>query len=267
MYKQAAKYIQSIIDTKPFIGIILGSGLGNFAEHIENPTIINYSEIPGFPQTTVAGHKGQFVVGKMYNKNIIAMQGRFHYYEGNDPYQIVLPVRVMKELGIEILIVTNASGGINKDFKPGDFMIIKDHINFSGINPLIGPNFDMLGPRFPDMTHVYDDRLTDIMMDTAYRLNINAYKGIYVMMSGPSYETPAEINMLRILGADAVGMSTVPEVIAAKHAGLKVVGVSCITNMAAGVLDQPLTHNEVIKTADKSEKSFINLISSFICNI
>lgn len=264
MYKRAAEFIKKRIDIQPTIGIILGSGLGNTAAYIEEQVIIPYKEIPGFTDTTVEGHIGRFVIGKYRNKKIIAMQGRFHYYEGYDLDQIILPVRVMKRLGVEILIVTNSAGGVNPDFSPGDLMVIRDHINMTGVNPLRGRNPDELGPRFPDMTYAYDQRLRSLATDKAGELGMNLREGVYAMMPGPSYETPAEITMLMNLGADAVGMSTVPEVIAAVHAGMKVLGISCITNMAAGILDKPLTHEEVIETASNAADRFTRLLLSII---
>ncbi len=267
MYKKAAEYLKAIIKESPRIGIILGSGLGPLAEKIENPIYISYDDIPGFPETTVEGHAGRFVFGDFMGKKVIAMQGRFHYYEGKQPSDIILPVRVMKLLGVDILLVTNAAGGINKEFNPGDIMLIKDHINLSGMNPLIGINDEDMGPRFPDMTFAYDTTLQEQVLSIAKDEKIDLKTGVYAMMSGPSYETPAEIKMLRILGADAVGMSTVPEVITANHAGMKVIGISCITNMAAGVLDKSLRHEEVIETAEKSRDKFIKLITSVIAAI
>lgn len=264
MYKNAAEFIKKRIDMRPQVGLILGSGLGDVVENIDDPVFIDYKEIPGFPKTTVQGHKGRFVVGFCKGKKVIAAQGRFHYYEGYDMEQVILPVRTMKVLGVEVLIITNSAGGVNPDFSPGDLMVIKDHINMTGINPLRGKNMDDLGPRFPDMTYAYDPHLRCLIMNTAEEMGLKVREGVYAMMPGPSYETPAEIRMLQKLGADAVGMSTVPEVIAAVHAGLKVVGVSCITNMAAGILDKPLTHEEVIETAGRAAHNFAKLLLGFI---
>jgi len=260
MYSKASQYINDRLENSPRIGLILGSGLGVIGDYIKKPIVIPYRDIPGFPRTTVKGHRGQFICGEYQNRQVIAMQGRFHYYEGKGIEDIVLPVRVYRELGVDTIIVTNAAGGINKSFTPGDIMIITDHINFSGINPLRGRNDDRLGPRFPDMSKAYSDRLMKIARQKGSDLGISLREGVYAMMPGPSYETPAEINMLRILGADAVGMSTVPEVIAAIHAGIEVLGLSCITNMAAGVLDKPLDHSEVIDTAEKAKMKFSKLI-------
>lgn len=264
MYNLAAKYIEKRIAITPKIGLILGSGLGELADLMTNSTVIEYKSIPHFPVSTVRGHEGRFVIGRLADKDIIAMQGRFHYYEGYRPDQIALPVRVMAKLGVETLIITNAAGGINPEFKPGDLMIIRDHINLSGINPLRGKNDERLGPRFPDMTNAYEPKLRKILSSVALELDIPIHEGVYAIMLGPSYETPAEIKMLRFIGADAVGMSTVPEVISAVHCGMEVVGISCITNMAAGVLDKPLSHRDVVHTADKATDSLKDLIIGFV---
>ncbi|MFC0523076.1 purine-nucleoside phosphorylase [Pontibacillus salicampi] len=258
--KEAAQYIQSKIKEQPTTGLILGSGLGVLADEIDNPTTIPYGEIPHFPQSTVAGHKGQLVIGSLEGKQVIAMQGRFHYYEGYHMNQVTFPVRVMKELGVETLFVTNAAGGINETFDAGDLMIITDHINNMGDNPLIGPNDEELGARFPDMSKAYNPSLIQHAKATAQELGLNVKEGVYVGNTGPSYETAAEVRMLRTLGGDAVGMSTVPEVIVANQSGMKVFGVSCISNMAAGILDQPLTHDEVIETTQRVRQDFLSFI-------
>ncbi|TCK97970.1 purine-nucleoside phosphorylase [Natranaerovirga hydrolytica] len=265
--QQAVNYLNEKINQSLDIGLILGSGLGDLAEQIENKIIIPYNEIPNFPQSTVEGHKGQFVVGHMGDKKVIAMQGRFHYYEGYSMQEVVMPVRVMKQLGISTLIVTNAAGSVNESFKPGDLMIIKDHINFMHNNPLMGKNLDDLGPRFPDMSNAYKKDLIKIGKSKAQELGINIREGVYCGLTGPTYETPAEIKMIRTLGGDAVGMSTVPEVITAVHAGLNVLGISCITNMAAGILDQPLDHKEVVETSKKVKETFKVLIKEIIKEI
>ncbi|WP_284140316.1 MULTISPECIES: purine-nucleoside phosphorylase [unclassified Virgibacillus] len=265
--KEASAFIQSHLKETPTIGLILGSGLGVLADEIEHPVTIPYTEIPHFPVSTVSGHKGQLVVGELNGKQVIAMQGRFHFYEGYSMEQVTFPVRIMKLLGIETIIVTNAAGGINKAFEPGDLMIITDHINNMGTNPLIGPNDDEFGVRFPDMSSVYDKEYIQIALDCAQNLKLDVRQGVYVGNTGPSYETPAEINMLRTLGGDAVGMSTVPEVIIAAHAGLRVLGVSCISNMAAGILEQPLTHQEVIETTDKVREDFLRFIKKIILSL
>ncbi|SDQ52817.1 purine-nucleoside phosphorylase [Virgibacillus salinus] len=261
---EAAAFIKENLTKTPEIGLILGSGLGVLADKIENPITFSYKDIPHFPESTVSGHKGQLVVGMLEGKQVIAMQGRFHYYEGYSMQQVTFPVRVMKDLGIDSIIVTNAAGGINKTYNPGDLMIINDHINNMGDNPLIGPNNDELGERFPDMSQVYDKTYMQHAKECAEKLELSVQNGVYVGNTGPTYETPAEINMLRALGGDAVGMSTVPEVIVAGHAGLRVLGISCISNMAAGILDQPLTHNEVIETTEKVREDFLQFIKKII---
>ncbi|WP_449355735.1 purine-nucleoside phosphorylase [Virgibacillus natechei] len=265
--KEASEYIQKKVSEQPTIGLILGSGLGVLGEEIQNPVTIPYNDIPHFPVSTVAGHKGQLVIGALEGKPVIAMQGRFHYYEGYSMQQVTFPVRVMKQLGIDSIIVTNAAGGINVDFDPGDLMIITDHINNMGSNPLIGKNNDELGVRFPDMSQVYDNTYIQYAETVAGELGINVRKGVYVGNTGPTYETPAEIKMLRTLGGDAVGMSTVPEVIAAGHAGLRILGISCISNMAAGILDQPLTHSEVIETTEKVREDFLQFVKTIISKL
>jgi purine-nucleoside phosphorylase len=265
--QESAKYIGSKINIKPQIGLILGSGLGVLGDEVENPTIIKYNEIPNFPVSTVEGHAGQLVIGKLEGKDVVVMQGRFHFYEGYPMQDVTFPVRVMKSLGVETIIVTNAAGGSNESFTPGDLMIITDHINFGGNNPLIGPNDNRLGVRFPDMSKAYTPELIDLARNTANELGIKIKEGVYMFLTGPTYETPAEIKMAQKLGADAVGMSTVPEVIVASHSQLKVLGISCITNMAAGILDQPLNHEEVIETTQKVQKEFLSLVKTTIKNM
>lgn len=264
---ESVNYINSKINIKPEIGVILGSGLGDMAESLSEKVVIEYSEVPNLPRSAVKGHKGQFVFGRLNDKNVVMMQGRFHYYEGHSMQDTVLPVYIMKSLGIEKLIVTNAAGGVNLEFKPGDLMIIRDHINYSFSNPLIGKNDEEIGPRFTDMTEAYDRKLISSARMVGEKLGITLQEGTYFMFSGPTYETPAEIKMARILGGDAVGMSTVPEVIAARHCGLKVLGISCITNMAAGILNQPLNHEEVIESSNKVKDTFISLINEIIRTI
>lgn len=256
--------LKQSVNEIPELGIVLGSGLGVLAEEIENKTVISYKYIPHFPSTTVEGHKGQLVIGQLEGRNVVAMQGRFHYYEGYSMEDVVYPIRVMGQLGIKKLIITNAAGGINTDFVPGDLMLISDHINLMGVNPLRGPNIEMLGPRFPDMSEAYCKNLRAKTIQAANDLGIKLQEGVYAAVSGPSYETPAEIRYLRVIGADAVGMSTVPEVITANHCGIKVLGISCITNMAAGVLDTKLSHDEVVETANKVKDKFIKLINGVI---
>ncbi len=264
---EGIRFIKSKTKEIPTIGLVLGSGLGGLGEKIENPIIIKYKDIPNFPVSTVEGHKGQLILGELGNKNVIAMQGRFHYYEGYLLKEIVFPIRVMIGLGIDNLIVTNAAGGVDEDFCPGDLMIIKDHINFTGQNPLIGQNFDDLGPRFVDMTKAYDEGLISIAKKAGEDLGISLKEGVYMWFTGPTYETPAEIKLARTLGASAVGMSTVPEVIVAAHQGIKVLGISCITNMAAGILDQPLKHDEVIETSLMVKDKFERLVVEILFNI
>ncbi|MDM5316031.1 purine-nucleoside phosphorylase [Fictibacillus sp. b24] len=263
----SAEFIQSKLTSTPKIGLILGSGLGILAEEIENPVVIPYSEIPEFPVSTVEGHAGQLVIGELAGKQVVAMQGRFHYYEGYSMEKVTFPVRVMKLIGVETIVVTNAAGGVNKDFEAGDLMLITDHINNFGVNPLIGANDSTFGVRFPDMSEAYTASLQDVARGVAKELNITLKEGVYVGNTGPSYETPAEVRMLRVLGADAVGMSTVPEVIIARHAGLKVLGISCISNMAAGILDQPLTHDEVMETTEMVKANFLSLVKGIVKEI
>ncbi|MCT1575982.1 purine-nucleoside phosphorylase [Oceanobacillus kimchii] len=262
--QEAASFIKDKMNREPSIGLILGSGLGVLADEIEEAVSIEYKDIPHFPTSTVSGHKGQLVIGTMEGNQVIAMQGRFHYYEGYTMQQVTFPVRVMKELNIEKLIVTNAAGGVNESFSAGDLMLITDHINQMGDNPLIGPNDERHGPRFPDMSTAYDKDLLQLAKNVAKDLDLTVQQGVYVGNSGPVYETPAEVRMLRALGGDAVGMSTVPEVTVANHTGIKVLGISCISNMAAGILDQPLTHDEVIETTDKVRESFLQFVRNII---
>jgi purine-nucleoside phosphorylase len=265
--KNAADFLKEKFNQKVQIGLILGSGLGILADEIENPVKIPYSEIPDFPVSTVEGHAGQLVFGTLNGVVVAAMQGRFHFYEGYSMDKVTFPVRVMKELGIENLIVTNAAGGVNESFSPGDLMLISDHINNMGTNPLVGPNDAELGPRFPDLSEAYSKDLRKLARETASRLDIAVQEGVYVGNSGPVYETPAEVRMLRTLGGDAVGMSTVPEVIVARHSGMKVLGISCISNMAAGILDQPLSHDEVIETTEKVKATFLLYVKELVKEI
>ncbi|QEK11257.1 purine-nucleoside phosphorylase [Crassaminicella thermophila] len=264
---QSAKYILDKTKFQPEIGLILGSGLGAIGEQIEDAEYYPYDEIPNFPVSTVEGHAGRLVIGTLEGKKVIAMQGRFHFYEGYHMQEVTFPVRVMKLLGVKTLIVTNAAGAVNASYNPGDLMLINDHLNMANTNPLIGKNLDEFGTRFPDMSNAYDKDLREKVKQIAKSLNIELKEGVYACMSGPSYETPAEIRMLKTLGADAVGMSTVPEVIVAIHSGLKVIGVSCMTNMAAGILDQPLDHVEVMETSAKAREKFIMLMKQVIKNI
>ncbi|WP_439442839.1 purine-nucleoside phosphorylase [Listeria aquatica] len=261
---EAVSKIRSHYSGEPKIGLILGSGLGVLGDEIKNPIKLSYEEIPHFPVSTVSGHAGQFVFGELEQKEVVAMQGRFHFYEGYSMEEVTFPVRVMKELGVTHLVVTNASGGVNELYQAGDLMLISDHINFIGTNPLIGKNNDHFGPRFPDMSEAYSLELREAARLIAQDLGIEIREGVYAGFSGPTYETPAEIRMIRTLGADAVGMSTVPEVIVANHAGLKVLGISCITNMAAGILDQPLSHSEVIETTDRVQQMFLTYVRAIL---
>jgi purine-nucleoside phosphorylase len=266
-YDEIVVYLKSKMNINPEIGIVLGSGLGMLAQKIKDPIIVPYSEIPYFPQSTVIGHKGQFIFGSLAGKSVVCMDGRFHYYEGYDLQQVTLPIRVMKKMGVSKLIVTNAAGGINADFVPGDLMLIRDHINLLGVNPLRGKNEEEFGERFPDMSEAYSKEFQALALETAAELKITLQQGIYVAMSGPSYETPAEIKYAKIIGADAVGMSTVPEVIVAVHAGMKVLGISCVTNMAAGISKQKLKHKEVVETANIVKEKFMNLVQKVVCKM
>lgn len=256
----AADYIRSRVALRPTIGLVLGSGLGDFADTLEDAVRIPYSEIPNFPVPTVPGHSGALVFGKKCGRSVVVLQGRIHYYEGLSQQEITLPIRVLAALGVKTVVLTNACGGVNLNFRPGDLMLISDHINFSGANPLIGPNLDAFGPRFPDMSDLYTASLRAAIKEKAAAAGIALQEGVYAMYSGPNYETPAEIRMFRILGADTVGMSTVPEALVAGQCGMQVVGVSCITNMAAGVLPRKLSHAEVIATADRVHDVFQKLI-------
>ncbi|AVF25699.1 purine nucleoside phosphorylase 1 [Paenibacillus larvae subsp. larvae] len=262
--QEAAQFIEEKIGFNPQIGLILGSGLGVLADLIEDAKVIAYQDIPHFPVSTVEGHAGELVAGKIKGKNVIMMKGRFHPYEGYDLAKVSFPVRVLKQLGVTKLIVTNAAGGVNTSFNVGDLMVIKDHINFMFRNPLIGPNNNDLGVRFPDMSEAYSKKLQQLSHEVAAEQNFKLQEGVYAAVMGPSYETPAEIRMLRTIGADAVGMSTVPEVIAARHAGIEVLGFSCVTNMAAGILDQPLSHEEVIETTERVKPKFLKLVLGII---
>lgn len=262
--EEAAAYIASQTSLRPELGLILGSGLGVIGDEMEEAVTIPYGNIPHFPVSTVEGHAGELVVGKLEGRAVALMRGRFHMYEGYEPERTALPVRVMKQLGARTLFVTNAAGGINLDFASGNLMLISDHINLTGRNPLVGPNDSALGPRFPDMSEAYSRRLRQIAKETAAELGVPLREGVYVGLLGPNYETPAEIRMLRALGADAVGMSTVSEVIVARHAGMEVLGISCITNMAAGILDQPLSHEEVMETTERVKSQFVSLVLALL---
>lgn len=254
------------INFVPDIALILGSGLGDYADTIKQEAVLEYKDIEGFPVSTVAGHKGRFVFGYVGDVKVVVMQGRVHYYEGYSMEDVVLPVRLMKLMGAKVLFLTNASGGVNFDYSAGDFMIISDQICMAP-SPLIGENLDELGPRFPDMSNIYDRELRKTVRDTAASLGIKLQEGVYIQLTGPNYESPAEIRMVRTLGADAVGMSTACEAIAANHCGLKTVGISCVSNLACGMTDKPLSHAEVQETADKAAPLFRQLVTESIKNI
>lgn len=262
--KEAGEYIKKKIGNTPQIAIVLGSGLGPLVNEIKEPLEIDYNDIPRFPVTTVEGHEGKLVFGKIGDKYILAMKGRFHYYEGYDISKVVFAIRVFKTMGINNIIVTNAAGGINKDFNPGDLMIIKDHIGFFAPSALRGKNVDEFGVRFPDMSKAYNPELIELCKSAASKEGVKVKEGVYIFAKGPMYETPSEIKAMSILGADAVGMSTVPEVAVANHAGMNVLGISCITNMAAGILDEPLTHEGVMEIANIAEKNFVSLVKRVI---
>lgn len=262
--QEAAAYIQSKISETPEVGLILGSGLGVLADLVEQPVTIAYGDIPHFPVSTVEGHAGELLIGKISGRTVAMMKGRFHMYEGYGPELTAFPVRVMKAIGVSKLLVTNAAGGVNTSYKAGDLMLISDHLNLTGRNPLIGANDNRLGVRFPDMSQAYSPQLRQKAKDVAASQGVELQEGVYVGFLGPNYETPAEIRMLRILGGDAVGMSTVSEVIVAQHAGMEVLGISCISNMAAGILDQPLSHDEVMETAELVRDKFLKLVIGII---
>ncbi len=270
VYEKLVKCYESIkekIDFKPEIALVLGSGLGNYGDCIDVVATLNYSDIEGFPVSTVKGHKGRFIFGYIQGVPVVCMQGRVHYYEGYPITDVVLPTRLMKMMGAKVLFLTNASGGLNFDFKPGDFMMITDHIMNFVPSPLIGQNIDELGTRFPDMSDIYKKDLQEIIRMSANELDIPLREGVYIQLTGPNFETPAEVKMCRILGADAAGMSTAAEAVAANHMGMKVCGISCITNLGCGMLDQPLSHEEVQDTADRVAVQFEQLVTKAIVNI
>ena len=246
------------------VAVILGSGLGGYEEQLMDPAEINYEEIPSFPVSTVPGHAGKFVTGTIRDKRVMVMSGRFHSYEGYSMDKVTLPVRVMSLMGVKTLIITNAAGAVNEGFKPGELVILEDFINLSGRNPLRGKNQDRFGPRFPDMTAAFDPQLRHVAMQEANKLGIDIKSGVYCWMNGPCFETPAEIRMVRILGADLVGMSTVPETIVARHCGMRVLGISSVTNMAAGILDTPIDHEEVLAVGEAVKETFRKLVDAVI---
>lgn len=265
--KETTQFIQGKITTKPTIGLILGSGLGELALEIEESVAIPYEEIPNFPVSTVEGHAGQLVIGKLNGKTVVAMQGRFHFYEGYSMQEVTFPVRVMKLLGVSTIIVTNACGGMNPAFSPGDLMIITDHINMTGANPLIGANEKEFGPRFPDMSTAYTREFIPMIEEVASSIGVTIQKGVYASISGPTYMTAAELIMLRKIGADVVGMSTVPEVIVARHMDMKVIGISCITDMAIGEELEGVTHEQVVAVANRTKPKFIQLIKETLIKL
>ena len=259
--------VRSKVDFQPKVALVLGSGLGDYADKIQIEAILNYRDIEGFPVSTISGHKGRFVFGYVKDVPVVIMQGRVHYYEGYAMQDVVLPIRLMKMMGAEVLFVTNAAGGVNYDFHAGDLMMITDQISSFVPSPLIGANLEQLGERFPDMSQIYDAELQVVIEETAARLEVPLQKGIYLQLTGPAYESPAEIRMCRSLGADAVGMSTACETIAANHMGMKICGISCISNMAAGMSTQPLDHKEVQEAADKAAPRFQTLVTEIIAEI
>lgn len=263
----AVSFIRSRTSIQPLVGVILGSGLGNVVEAVDAEVSIPYSEIPGARASTVLGHQGKLIVGRAGNVPVVVLQGRVHFYEGHEMNEVMFLARVIGRLGIKRLIVTNAAGGINTSFKPGDLMLISDHINMMGMNPLRGPNIDELGVRFPDMSEAYPESLRSEARRVAEEIGVLVQEGVYLALSGPTYETPAEIRAFRTLGADAVGMSTVPEVIAMSHMNIPVLGISCITNMAAGILKQKLTHQEVMDTTARVQKQFTTLVLGVIAAV
>jgi purine-nucleoside phosphorylase len=263
----AAQCVLERTRLRPRVGLVLGSGLGSFADSLTGATRIPYLDIPAFPRSTAIGHAGQLVIGNAGDVPVAAMQGRVHLYEGYSPQQIAFPIRVFGRMGIGAVILTNAAGGINLNYQQGALVLVRDHINLQGANPLVGPNDDKLGVRFPDMTHVYPKYYRDVAQQEAAKLGMTLHQGVYAAMLGPSYETPAEINFLRVIGADLVGMSTVSEVIAARHMGIPVLAISCVTNMAAGIRDQPLSHDEVMETGQRVKGSFETLLRAVLARI
>jgi purine-nucleoside phosphorylase len=265
--KQAARAIAQRTAVSPKIGVVLGSGLGDFANELSNASTIPYRDIPNFPVSTAIGHAGNLVIGSFEHLPLAVMQGRAHYYEGNSLAQAAFPVRVLHQLGVRALVLTNAAGGINPSYGQGALVTIRDHINFMGGSPLLGPNDDRFGPRFPDMTYAYDREYRKLALDKAKQLGIDLFEGVYAAMHGPSYETPAEIQMLARIGADLVGMSTVPEVIVARHMNLRVLAISCVTNMAAGLSGETINHEEVLETGQRVKGTFLALLRAVLPKI
>jgi len=262
--EHAARFLHSRAELDVRVALVLGSGLGAFAEQLEDAEPVPYGEIPGFARPTVEGHAGRLVLGRVGGVGVAAMQGRFHFYEGYKLEEVTFPIRVLGLLGVKSLVLTNAAGGLNNSYEQGALILISDHLNLMGTNPLLGRNDERFGPRFPDMTEVYDREYQEAAIAEAREMGLELRRGTYAALSGPSYETPAEIRMLRLLGADAVGMSTVPEAIVARQMGLRVLGLSCITNMAAGVLDKPINHEEVIETGERVRETFAELLRRVI---
>jgi purine-nucleoside phosphorylase len=265
--QSTVEFIRTQTGFRPQIGLVLGSGLGSFVKEIEDPFILPFQSIPNFVPTSVEGHQGNMIFGRVRGKNIVVLQGRLHYYEGHPMDLVVFPTRVMALLGIEVLVLTNSAGGLGDGMQSGDFMVIEDHINLMGANPLMGPNIKELGPRFPDMTEAYDRKLSELLIQTLQQDKARFHRGVYAGMSGPTYETPAEVRYLKQIGCSAVGMSTVPETIAANHLGIRVAAMSCITNLAAGISKNKLSHDEVTETAKRVEASFSKVIQQFIADI
>jgi len=263
----AAKFILKQTKLRPKIALVLGSGLGAFADEFANAKKIPYSKIPNFPQSTAIGHAGQLVLGKVDGVEVAGMQGRVHLYEGYSPHQVVFPIRVFARMGVKAVIITNAAGGVNLNYSAGALVALRDHINLQGTNPLIGRNDDRFGVRFPDMTQAYDPEFRKFAAEAKSKIKVSLHEGVYLALSGPNYETPAEIHSFRTLGADLVGMSTVPEVLAARHAGIRVLGISCVTNMAAGVTGEKLTAEEVFETGARVKNDFIALLKAVIPRI
>jgi purine-nucleoside phosphorylase len=261
---QAKNYLESRTALRPVIAVVLGSGLGAFAEELSERVEIPYSEIPGWPSSTAVGHAGKLIIGKIGATAVAVMAGRAHLYEGNTPYQATFGVRVLGRLGVRSIVFTNAAGGINLELKRGALVVISDHINLQGSNPLVGPNDDSFGPRFPDMSEAYSRRFRTVVRHVAFEQGIPITEGVYAAMLGPSYETPAEIRFLRTIGADVVGMSTVPEVLVANHMGIEALGISCVTNMAAGVLPQKICHEEVLETGAMVRDSLVRLLRALV---
>lgn len=257
-------YIRSLTDAQPRVGVVLGSGLGGFADELTHRTEIPYVDIPDWPASTAIGHAGKLVIGQLDGLELIVMAGRCHYYEGYSPAQVTFGVRTLGKLGVKTLVLTNAAGGINLSYSQGALVLITDHINLQGMNPLLGPNEDTLGPRFPDMSDAYSADYRAIAKDVARQLGIDLGQGVYAAMSGPSYETPAEIRFLRTIGADLVGMSTVPEVIVANHMGMRCLAISCVTNMAAGVLPQKINHEEVLETGRRVRDTLVGYLKALL---